>query len=278
MVATSTINTAELINLTQSIAQLNLGYLGISVAILGLLGGVFIYFNIKPLKDALDKQETTINDLKKEADNLLEESKLQTESKLNEFQSEQSVSLLASLLQQKEKINLETRNQLQETERGLLEKIDLISENKDIKLREIIISEITNRNAVLEKNLTVLIKSAADEADKRFLQLEQLIAVLKSNLRDAQRDIKELKVYKFSKENKMGAVIYSIELLKEDIDEKRWSILNSLERLKGEIQGMDISAKYVAEIEEQLARIKDDSKYRVISEQIRKMYSEATSS
>ncbi|MCK5084146.1 MAG: hypothetical protein KAQ64_00635 [Candidatus Pacebacteria bacterium] len=75
MASTTTISAIELINLSKDIAQLNLGYLGISVAILTVLGGVFIYFNIKPLKDTLNKQEKTIDDLRKEADKLLDELK-----------------------------------------------------------------------------------------------------------------------------------------------------------------------------------------------------------
>ena len=274
IVSTSTINAIDLINFSKDIAQLNMGYLGISVAILGVLGGLFVYFNIKPLKDALDKQENTISDLKKEAHDLLSESDAQTQKTLEEFKTNQSSSLTLTLRQQKEIVDLGVTNKIQGVENSLLEKIDLVSEDKDTKLKEIILSEVTNRLSVLEKNLNLIIGNSKIESDKKILQQEQVISGMKSNVKDAQRDIKELKVYKFSKENKMGAIIYSIELLKEDIDENRWSILNSLEKLKGEVEGHILEQEYISKIEEQLARLRSDPKYAVITNQIRKIYSE----
>jgi|GEM_PF-3288235 F0F1-type ATP synthase membrane subunit b/b' len=274
VIATSTISVIDLINLSKDVAQLNLGYLGVSVAILGVLGGVFIYFNIKPLKDTLDKQEKTIEDLKKEAYSLLSQSGEQTDKTLSNFRSEQSVALSSVLKQQKETVDLEVANKIKESESFLIEKIESVSDNKDTKLKETILSEVTNRLAVLEKNLTSALGASKGDSDKRFLQVDQSISGLKSNVKDAQRDIKELKVYKFSQEDKMGAIIYSIELLKEDIDENRWSILNSLERLQGEIDGKVVEPEYVAKIEEQLARLKDSPKYNVIIKAIRKKYSE----
>lgn len=71
VVSTTVVNITDLINLSKDIAQLNLGYLGISVTILAILGGVFYLFQLKPLKDILNKQGETISDLKKEAGELL---------------------------------------------------------------------------------------------------------------------------------------------------------------------------------------------------------------
>lgn len=104
IISTSTISAIDLISISRDIAQLNLGYLGISVAILGVLGGVFVYFNIKPLKDALDKQESTIGDLKTEAHDLLNQSDIQTKTSLENFKKDQSLSLSTTLKQQRERI------------------------------------------------------------------------------------------------------------------------------------------------------------------------------
>lgn len=277
IISTSTINTIDLINFSKDIAQLNLGYLGISVAILGVLGGVFVYFNIKPLKDTLDRQESTINDLKKEAHDLLSESGMQTQRILEEFKADELSSLTSSIKQQKENINLEVTNKIQGVESSLLEKTDSVSDEKDTKLKEIILSEVTNRLSVLEKNLNSTITTSKIESNEKILQQEQVISVIKSSVKDAERDIKELKVYKYSKENQMGAIIYSIDLLKEDINEKRWSIINSLERLKGEIEGRILDQEYISRIEEQLARLENEPKYAVITTGIRKIYSEVSS-
>ena len=272
--STSTISAIDLINFSQGIAQLNLGYLGISIAILGVLGGVFVYFNLKPIKDTLDKQEKALGDLKEEALGLLTESGDQTKKVLTDFKENQSVLLDTFLEQQKKNIDLDTKNKIQEAERLLSEKIESVSDSKDTKLKTLISSETVNRIADLEKSLTAAINLSKEDLGKRTLPLEQAISSLKSNVKDLQREVKELQVYKYSKENQMGAIIYSIELLEQDIDEKRWSILNSLERLKGEIDGRVIDAEYVAKIEEQLVKIQDNPKYNVIISQIRKVYTE----
>jgi len=110
--STAVINVIDLINLSKDIAQLNLGYLGISVAILGILGGVFYYFNIKPLKDALDKQEKTISSVKEEADRLLDKSKEQSKKALELFKKDQATELAKLIKEQSDKIKLETESKI----------------------------------------------------------------------------------------------------------------------------------------------------------------------
>lgn len=272
IVSTTTINIMELINLSKDIAQLNLGYLGISVTILGVLGGIFIYFNIKPLKDALDKQEKTINDLKKEADKLLYESKEQSDKALESFKKDQSVTLSALLEERHNQITLEVENKITELESVFLEKVEKVAENKDIKLKEIILSETNNRLGTLEKSLSIEIKNSKEDLDKQIKETTKSISPLKAEIKDTKRDIKELKVYRYDQEGKMGAIIYSIELLKEDIDEKSWRIPTSLENLKTRIKDVSLDADYVTQIEEQLSRIENERKYNVLIKEIREQY------
>jgi hypothetical protein len=54
-------------DLLTSLAQTNLGYLTISVAILGVLGGVFYVFNLKPIQDKISKQEQNLIKTDKES-------------------------------------------------------------------------------------------------------------------------------------------------------------------------------------------------------------------
>lgn len=66
MLATTTISVIELVNLTQGIATLNLGYLGLCVTIILFVGGFFYVFNFKPLQESIKKQESQLEGLKKE--------------------------------------------------------------------------------------------------------------------------------------------------------------------------------------------------------------------
>ena len=98
--STAIISVLDLMNLSKDLAQLNLGYLGISVTILALLGGVFVYFNIKPLKDSLEKQEATIKDLKKDAEGILDLSRKESEEKFENFKQNQVEAILSLLNQE----------------------------------------------------------------------------------------------------------------------------------------------------------------------------------
>lgn len=266
----------DLINLSKDIAQLNLGYLGISVAILGVLGGVFIYFNIKPLKDALDKQEKTIGNLKEEADLLLEKSKKQSDKALENFEKDQSDKLSGILDVRFDKITLETKNEITGLEKSLLEKTGEVSEDKDSKLKELVLAEAGNRISALEKSLLTEIKNAKGALEEKVAETSENISHLKAETKDLAIDIKELKVYQYAQEGKMGAIIYSIELLKEDIDEKDkndWRIPSRLENLKNNIKGGTLDPEYVTQIEEQLARLEKEKKYNVLIKEVRKQYS-----
>lgn len=262
----------DLVNFSKEIATLNLGYLTVSVTIIAILGGIFVYFNIKPLKEGLDKQEGKIDDLKKEAIGLLNESSVQVNNILEKYKSDQSLEIKKVLDLQKETIDLEVRNEIQELRGDLLEKIEIITDSKDENLMKTLVSEITIKLSVLEKTLTTLFKTEKEELVLKIKKGEELLRSLQSDLKDAQRDIVELKIYKYSKENQMGAIINSIDLVKQDIDEKSWRLLGSLERLEKEITGCKLENEYISKIEEQLARIADDPKYALIIGNIKKKY------
>lgn len=266
------ISAIDLINLSKDIAQLNLGYLGISVAILGVLGGVFIYFNIKPLKDTLDKQEKTTSDLKERADQILDATKEQLERAINVFKNDQGELLAKALDDQLDKTRLETETKLSELENSLLEKVENVSEGKDAKLKEFILSEIANRVGILEKSLLNEIKNMKEDLKKNIGDISKQTNYFKTEMKDVVRDIKELKVYKYAQEGKMGAIIGSIDLLKGAIDEKDWRIDLFLKSLKVNIKGYILEPEYIAQIEEQLARISTEVKYKVLIDEVREEY------
>jgi len=274
--STTAINVIDLINLSKDIAQLNLGYLGISVAILGVLGGVFVYFNIKPLKDDLDEQEKTISNLKEEADKLLDKAKEQSEKTLELFKKDQATESAKLIKEQSDKIKLETEGKITELEKAFLEKVEVTSENKDNKLKELMISEMANRIGILEKNLLSGIKNSKEDLEKKIVEANKQITRLKNETKGIKTDVKELKVYKYEQKGQMGAIIYSIELLKEDIDEKDrygWRIPERLEGLKANIKDCPLDPGYITQIEEQLARIEPEKKYNVLIKEVRDQYS-----
>ena len=280
-IATTTISVADLVSFSQGIAQLNLGYLGISVAILGVLGGVFVYFNIKPLKDGLDKQERSLEGLRAEAHSLLDLSKEQLDRALESFKGSQDKSVSDALMRQKDSLNLETINKIQQSEKVLTEKIEVVSEEKDSKLKELILSEITTRSALLEKTLTSVITKASEDFNKELAEAKQKISGLSARLKESEEKIKELQVYKYGKEGRMGAVIYSIELLKDAVDDYmklkkngigkalEWKVTKRLEELMEQVGTYSLETRYIAQIEEQLTRIDSDAVFAELLKTLR---------
>ncbi|MEK7641707.1 MAG: hypothetical protein AAB365_01815 [Patescibacteria group bacterium] len=276
----------DLITLSQSIAQLNLGYLGISVAILGVLGGVFVYFNIRPLKETLEKQEKKIEELKKEAQGLLKQSLEQSSVTLEAFKKQQVELLSTRFKQQEQNIALETTNKIQDLEKILLITIDNVSETKDTKLREIILSKTNNLISEKEKDLIMQITNTRESVTKEISQTNTSIASLRAHFKQVHERVKELQVYKYSKEGKMGAVIFSTELLKDAIDDYfnlrkttpsvdknlgGWKIELRLDELLKEIGDNIMEGEYASEILAQLDRLMNEKIFADKIENIRKM-------
>lgn len=254
MIATTSISATDLINFSQSIAQLNLGYLGISVAILGVLGGVFVYFNIKPLKDDLNKQEDKINDLKTEANDLLDQSEKQTEQALDDFKNNQSLILSEALKQQRETINLETANEINAVRNFVLEKIDSISSEKDLALKEILLSEMSNKILSLEKSLTGALeeyKKANNESITSFKSETEGV------LKRVSSDILELKAYKYDMEGKMGGIILTIEALEKCVENEPYLLKFKLQDLEDKIGKYELSPELFIRLKNVLKKVQE---------------------
>lgn len=281
----STISAIDLINFSKDIAQLNLGYLGISVAVLAALGGVFYYFNIRPLKETLEKQEKMIQELKQKAQDLLALSAEQSDDKLENFKVDQSESLNLAFEQQEEKLRLEMINKIQEIESRLSDRIEEVSESKDAKLREIILFEAGSYSDKLEKELTSKITAMKEDMINEASLSAATFITLKAAIKVLDEKVKELQVYKYSKEGQMGAIIFSIDLLKYSIDdylslkEKSpdsdptifgWKVEYRLNELMREIGATALDNKYIVKIDEQLIRLVDETYFTALINQLKK--------
>lgn len=256
--AANLINSIDLINLSKDIAQINLGYLGISVTILGVIGGFFVYFNIKPLQEKLNKQEEAIKDVKEKAVNLLKESESQTQSSLKIFEEKQLLLLETALEQQENTVYLEVANKIKSAEVLLLEKIDSISDDKDEKLKEILLSEMTNKILSLEKSLTAVV----DE------KLSKLKSEFDLSLVKIKSDLLELKAYKYDMEGKMGGIIFSIEAVEKSFKDEPHLLKYKLQALKEKIGKYILDPELFIRLKTILKKIeeKNDEHHEIIKE------------
>lgn len=272
--ATSTIITSELVSLIESLATLNLGYLGISVTILLFLGGAFYLFNFKPIKDKLEQQEKTLNDLEKEIKENLSSSKKEIKEDIEKFKEEQNKALSDLIKQKDEKILSEIQTKIVSFEKDFTEKFDTFAEEKDENLKTVILAEVSNKVRDLEKSLTAVINTAKSELNKEVVSTKNKVSTLQDSLKEVKRKTRELEVFKYSQKGQMGAIYGSIYLLKEAIDEDSWRINGALEDLSREMDGVKLEGEIITRIEEQLVRLDNKPKYSPLVIKIRKHYQE----
>lgn len=262
-IPTNSISFIDLINFTHDIASLNAVYLGISVSAIlvlaGLLLGVFYFFNLKPLQEKITKQEDKIDTQKKEADKIIKSSEDKVEASLRIFKERYKKDIDKLITENNGKNILETKNQIGIAEKSLLEKIESVSENKNIKLKEVILSEATNKISVTEKLL-----------QKEISSLKMSVSLTEGNIKGIERKIKKLELEEFARKNQMGAIYRAVDLLKEDIDEKsQFQIPQSLGTLRNQIKGNLLSVDDVTKIEEQLVRLDSEPKYKTSIKDVR---------
>ncbi|MBU1202487.1 hypothetical protein KKH39_00350 [Patescibacteria group bacterium] len=145
----------EVVNLTEVLVQSNIAYLAISVTILLAFGVAFSFFNLNPLRKKLDKQEESINKLNEDTRALVDQIRDEVDSSIDSFSHENDKKLLKSFSGQEKKLSLETENKIAEAEKLLLEKIESVSESKNIKLKEVILSETKNKINEAEKAINI---------------------------------------------------------------------------------------------------------------------------
>lgn len=269
-IATSTISILDLLNVSRDIAQLNASYLGISVVILGSFGGIFVYINLKPIREMLNKQEKTISDLKDEADGLLDESKKQTGLTLEDFKATQEMSLQKLLGEKYIKITAETKEVVLNYELVLFDKVDKLykKEFSDFKSELIMTAknQILESESKIQKNINIEDKITAEKLEK----LKNENATLKSDLSEMQIIVKELEVEKFEKNGQQGAILRLIELLKIDIDRNYdWSIASRLINIKKYLKEHTVRHEVNVKLNIELARLDTNVNYKTQLSEIR---------
>ena len=273
--STEIVSALDLVNLSNSLAQLNLGYLGISVGIFVLLGGVFVYFNIKPLQDSLEKQSSSIEGLKKEAQEILEVSRKESGALLESFRKNQTEAMSALLSQESEKLLSQVESKVTAFDRDIAKKVDDVAEQKYSKLREVLLSDTKNQLGLLEKSLLAEMNKLKINLEKEISATNTSEKLLNRSLKDIERRIKELELEEFARKNQMGSIYRAIDLLREDIDENDdSSISRSLERLQKQIEGVALKADDITDIEEQLTRLDKQPKYKIFVDKVRGHYND----
>ncbi|MEK7461899.1 MAG: hypothetical protein AAB586_02415 [Patescibacteria group bacterium] len=253
MQATTTLSISEIISLSQGLANTNLGYLGIAVTILVFLGGGTYFFSVKPFKDKIDKQEDDLKVLEKNVAENIRKAEDTLKDSLSNFKEAYSKELTNSINNRDEKLILKIESKSSELEKDLLEKINIISNQNNDKLKEILLSEMNNKILSLEKSLSVEIEKYKKLNDNELVSLKNKVDV---GFRKSTSDIKELMAYKYDMEGKMGGIIFTIEALEDCLRDQPYLLSFKLNDLKAKIGKYTLSPELFVRLQKILKNIK----------------------
>ena len=267
--STTTIATAEIIDMVSNLATINLGYLGIAVTVLVFLGGAFYLFNFKPLKDSIERQEKTLTVLEKDVKENLSSSKEEIKGDLVVFKKTQDDVVLNSIQQRNEKLLSDIQTKIVTFENEFTQKFNAFAEGKDQNLQTIILAEVSNNTRELEKSLNTAIIKVKSGSEEAAATVSKTVSSVQEDLKEVKRTMRKLEVFMYSQKGQMGAIYGSIDLLKDAIDENNWRINGALEDLNKELEG-----EIITRIEKQLVRLDDKPEYSPLAAKIRKRYQE----
>jgi hypothetical protein len=237
----------DLVGISKDIAQLNIGYLGISVAILGVLGGVFVYFNIKPLKDSLDKQENKIDSIKEQADVLLEKAEETVSNELSIFKDKQNGYLDSELKKQYDKILTKINQNLLEKEVSILDRSDKKAEDKDLKLKELLNSTIQNDTNEIKNTLLSKLKDSEKSLDRDIKSTISDTENMKREIKVIRRTLIEFEIDRHANKGQIGAISKTIKKLAMDI-ESGYGIEDDLVEIKKYIEKSGMPSYFIKDL------------------------------
>lgn len=253
MEATTSIVVSQLVDLSQNLATINLGYLSVAVTILVILGGGTYLFSVKPFKDKIDKQEEELKNLKQKVEDDLKNAKENMSDELKTFKIDYSEEIKTLSKQRDEKIKSDFESKLATLDKDLFEKINITAKEKDDSLKEVILSEISNRLLGLEKILRTEIDGYKVGNDKEVALLKNKID---SGFRELNSTVKELEAYKYDQEGKQGGIIMLIDSLGDDIKHREYAVQYKLKDIKDKLPNYVLSSELHIKLKNLLNSIK----------------------
>ncbi len=265
VIASNSITVTDIINAANNIATLNLGYLGISVTILALLGGAFYLFNIRPLKDTLGQQEKLLINLKKEVEDNLSSSKLEVKEELKEFETRQITNISSLIQQENDKLISEVQTKIAIFEKDFAQKFDFFASEKDSNLKTVLLAEVGTQLRTIEKAIKIDSDKSIKELSDKLAPLQDTLVSIKSDIAGAKEDIVDLKIEHHLKKNQVGALKGMIDKLNLRID-RGWNVESELAMIKKYITESGMPDFYLRDLTTSINKVSED--FKVLKEQI----------
>src|SRR3989344_5485663 len=271
IIATSSMTASDIINAANNIATLNLGYLGISVTIIALLGGAFYLFNIKPFKETLERQEKSLVDLKKEIEENLSSSKGEIKDELKDFEKTHTNNISSLVQQKNEKLISDIHAKMAIFEKDFTEKFDSFATEKDANLKTVLSSEIISQLHTLEKSIRSEMDKTTKEINVQLSSAQNNISSMKSEIVNIKEDTVDLKIEDHLRKNQVGAMKGMIDKLNIRI-EKKWNVESEMLMIKNYIIEKGMPKYYLPDLIASFKRVSDD--YKAMKDEILRLASD----
>lgn len=221
MNSTSTITYELLLNwqtgLINQLSTQTIEYISLAVTFILATGGFFSYFTNKNLAKDIKKQEAELVNVKKE---------LQTEIRSELTKSRDEISELTSIIMK----DIEVK--LTEAETNILKKTQDSNALVLAKVQEEISKAVIEIN---QKISTVEISQANNIKDVKTVTAS--IDLIKNDVNSLEIEIGVLKIYKYSKEGQMGAILEPLSMINKLIGTSAaWRIPDLLNSIKEHVQ------------------------------------------
>lgn len=223
----------------------------IAAIFLGLIS-VNLYFNISANKREIDKIRDEIEALTR---SLIKTAQQEISEKSN-------AATQIEIARIKEEIANLTTSEVKTSEANLTEKTNAATQREIEKASTNILNIAKNEILTHKAEITKLIENSA----KILESTSSSIKTIEETLPKLDVRVRELEVYKYSKESRMGAIIGQIELLEYDLENRGWNLKYRLPEILKEIKSTRIFPDHAEKLRGLLGKIEDVEYEDIIKE------------
>lgn len=223
----------------------------IAAIFLGLIS-VNLYFNISANKREIDKIRDEIEALTR---SLIKTAQQEISEKSN-------AATQIEIARVKEEIANLTTSEVKTSEANLTEKTNAATQREIEKASSNILNIAKNEILTHKAEITKLIENSA----KILESTSSSIKTIEGKLTGFDVRVRELEVYKYSKEGKMGAIMGLTELLEYDLENRSWYLKYRLPEILEGLKNTQVYPDYAEKLRGLLGKIEDVEYKDIIKE------------
>jgi len=162
----------------------------------------------------------------------------------------------------KEEVSNITTSDIKTSEVNMLDKINALTQREIDKASTNLLNIAKNEVLVQKAESLKLI----EETSKKIVMISNSIEKIEKNISEFDIRLKEMEVYKYSQEGKLGAIIVQIELLEHDLENKDWNLKYRLPEILTLTKRAAMFPDHAQKLRELLGKIKNEEYLPIVKE------------